>query len=78
MDKKHDAHICCLQKTHLRTKDLPRLRVKCWKKILQVNRQEKTQGSNTYIRQKDFETKYMKRDTEEHFIILREGSTKKT
>ena len=25
---KHDPHICCLQKIHLRTKDLHRLKVK--------------------------------------------------
>ena len=26
--RKHDSHICCLQETHLRTKDLYRLEVK--------------------------------------------------
>ena len=26
--RKHDSHICCLQETHLRTKDLHRLEVK--------------------------------------------------
>ena len=29
---KHDPHIYFLQKTHLRTKDLHRLKVKGWKK----------------------------------------------
>ena len=29
--RKHDQHICCLQETHLRTKDLYRLKVKGWK-----------------------------------------------
>ena len=49
---KHDPHICCLQETHLRTKDLNRLKVKGWKKIFQANGQEKKSwGSNTYIRQ---------------------------
>ena len=48
--RKHDPHICCLQETHLRTKDLHRLKVKGWKQIFQANRQEKkSQGSNTYI-----------------------------
>ena len=41
---KHDPHICCLQETHLRTKDLYRLKVKGWKKILQANGQEKKAG----------------------------------
>ena len=26
--RKHDTHICCLKETHLRTKDLHRLKVK--------------------------------------------------
>ena len=26
--RKHDPHICCIQETHLRTKDLHRLKVK--------------------------------------------------
>ena len=29
--RKHDLHICCLQETHLRRKDLHRLKVKGWK-----------------------------------------------
>ena len=42
--RKHDPHICCQQETHLRTKDLHRLKVKGWKQIFQANRQEKKQG----------------------------------
>ena len=50
--RKHDPHICCLQETHLRTKDLHRLEVKGWKQIFQANGQEKkSRGSNTHIRQ---------------------------
>ena len=30
--RKHDPHTGCLQETHLRTKDLLRLKVKDWKK----------------------------------------------
>ena len=41
---KHDPHISCLQETHLRTKDLHRLKVKGWKQIFQANRQEKKAG----------------------------------
>ena len=48
--RKHDPHICCLQETHLRTKDLQSLKVKGWKQIFQANGQEKkTWGSNTHI-----------------------------
>ena len=50
--RKHDPHICCLQETHLRTKDLHRLKVKGWKQIFQANRQgKKSRGSITHIRQ---------------------------
>ena len=42
--RKHDPHVCCLQETHLRTKDLHRLKVKVWKQIFQANRQEKKAG----------------------------------
>ena len=50
--RKHDPHTCCLQDTHLRTKDLHRLKVKSWKQIFQANGQEKkSRGSNTHIRQ---------------------------
>ena len=50
--RKRHAHLCCLQETHLRTKDLHRLKVKGWKQIFQANEQEKkSRGSNTHIRQ---------------------------
>ena len=39
--RKHDPHICYLYETHLRTKDLYRLKVKGWKKIFQTNGQGK-------------------------------------
>ena len=50
--RKQDLYICCLQETHLTTKDLHRLKVKGWKQIFQVNGQEKkSQDINVYIRQ---------------------------
>ena len=39
--RKHDPHMCCLQETHLKTKDLHKLKVKGWKQIFQANGQEK-------------------------------------
>ena len=42
--RNHDTHIGCLQETHLRTKDLHRLKVKGWKQIFQAKGQEKKQG----------------------------------
>ena len=37
--RKHAPHMCCLQETHLRTKDLHRLKVKGWKQFFQANGQ---------------------------------------
>ena len=72
MDKKHDPHICCLQETHLRTKDLHRLKVKGWKKILQATGQGKKAGVAILISDKiDFKTKAITRDKEGHYIILK-------
>ena len=49
--RKHDLHICDLQETHLRTKDIHRLKAKGWKQIFQANGQgKKSRGSNTHIR----------------------------
>ena len=69
---KHDLHICCLQETHLRTKDLHRLKVKGQEKILQANGCEEKAWVAIFISDKiDFKTKAIKRDTEGHFIILK-------
>ena len=54
--RKHDPHICCLQETHLRTKDLYTLKVKGWKQIFQANGQEKKAGVAILISDKiDFQ-----------------------
>ena len=56
--RKHDPHLCCLQETHLRTKDLHRLKGKGWKQIFQTNEQEKTAGGAILISEKnDFKTR---------------------
>ena len=41
--RKHNPYICCLLETHLRTKDLHRLKGKGWKQVFQAI----GQGSNT-------------------------------
>ena len=59
--RKHDPHICCLQETHLRTKDIHRLKLKDWKQIFQARGQEKRDG--VAISDKvDFKTKAIKTD----------------
>ena len=70
--RKHDPHICCLQETHLGTKDLHRLKVKGWKQIFQANGQEKKAGVAILISDKiDLQRRDIKRDPEGHFIILK-------
>ena len=69
---KHDPHICCIQETHLRTKDLHTLKVKGYKQTFQANGQEKkSRGSNIHIRQNRLQKRAIKRDPEGHFIILK-------
>ena len=56
--RNHDLHICCLQKTHLRIRDLYRLKVKCWKKYSkQMDRGKKSWGNKTHIRQNRLQNK---------------------
>ena len=42
--RNHDPHIYCLKETHIRTKDLHRLKVKTWKQIFQAKGQERKAG----------------------------------
>ena len=70
--RKHDPHICCIQETHLSTKDLHRLKVKGWKQIFQANGQEKKAGVAILISDKiDFQRRAVNRDPEGHFAILK-------
>ena len=72
IDKKHDPNICCIQETHLRTKDIHKVKVKGWKKIFQRNGQEKKAKVAILISDKiDLKKRAIKRDPEGHFIILK-------
>ena len=63
--KKKDPYICCLQETHLKTRDTYRLKVKGWKKIYHANRDQKKAGVAILLSDKiDFKTKAVKRDKE--------------
>ena len=47
--KKQDPYICCLQETHLKTRDTYRLKVKGWKKIFHANEDKKKAGVGVSI-----------------------------
>ena len=70
--QKQDPYICCLQETHLKTRDTYRLKVKGWKKIFHANRVQKKAGAAILISDKtDFKTKAVKRDKEGHYIMIK-------
>ena len=61
--QKQDPYTCCLQETHLKTRETYRLKVKGWKKIFHANGDQKKAGVATLISDKiDFEIKAVKRD----------------
>ncbi|KAF6099697.1 hypothetical protein HJG60_011463 [Phyllostomus discolor] len=55
--RKHNPHMCCPQETQLRTKDLHRLKVKCWRKIYMQMGRKKCGCSNIYIKQNRLQNK---------------------
>ena len=64
--------ICCLQETHLKTRDTYRLKVKAWKKIFHANGDQKKAGVAILRSDKtDFEIKAVKRDKEGHYIMIK-------
>ena len=70
--QKQDPYICCLQETHLETRDTYRLKVKSWKKIFHTNRDQKKAGVVILVTDKiDFKTKAVKRDKEGHYIMIK-------
>ena len=72
MDTKQDPYICCLQETHLKTRDTYRLKVKGWKQIFHTKGDQKKAGVAIIISDKiDFETKAVKRDKEGHYIMIK-------
>ena len=67
-----DPCICCLQETHLKTRDTYRLKMKGCKKIFHANGDQKKAGVAILISDKiDFYTKAVKRDKEAHYIMIK-------
>ena len=70
--KKQDPTICCLQETHLSSKDKQRLRVKGWKTILQANgKQKKADDAILISDEVDFMIKQVMRDKEGQYIMIK-------
>ena len=69
--QKQDPCICCLQETHLKARDSYRLKVKGWEKIFHTNGDQKKARVAILISDKiDFKIKAVKRDKEEHYIMI--------
>ena len=65
--QKQDPYICCLQETHLKPRDIYRLKVRCLKKIFQANGDQKKVGVVKLISYKiDFKIKNIIRDKAGH------------
>ena len=70
--QKQDPYICCLQETHLKTRDTYRLKVKGWKKMFHTNGDKKKARVAILLSDKiDFKTKAVKRDKEGHYIMIK-------
>ena len=76
--QKQTPYICCLKEPHLKPRVTYRLKVKGWKKIFHANGDQKKSGVVILIPEKiDFEIKAVKRDKEEHYIMIKDQSKKK-
>ena len=70
--QKQDPYLCCLQETHLKTRDTYILKVKGWKKIFHANVDQNKAGVAILISDEtDFEIKAVKRDKEGHYIMIK-------
>ena len=68
--QKQDSYICSLQETHLKTRDIYRLKAKHWKKIFHANGDQKKAEVAILMSDKiDFEIKAMKIDKGQYIMI---------
>ena len=69
--QEQDPYIC-LQEIHLETRDTYRLKMKSWKKIFHMNRNQKKAGEAILISDKIvFKIKAVKRGKEGHYIMIK-------
>ena len=70
--RKQDPTICCPQKTHFRSKDTRRLKVKEWKMIFQPNENKKREGIAILILDKiDLKPSRVIRDKNGYYIMIK-------
>ena len=70
--QKQDPYICCPQETHIRPKDIYRLKVRGWKNIFPANEKQKNAGVAILISDKiDLKIKKITRDKEGHYIMIK-------
>ena len=73
--RKHEPHLCCLQETHLRTKDLHRLKKRAESKYSKKMDRKKGWGKSKKVilisDKVDFKRRAIKRHPEGHFIIFK-------
>ena len=64
--------MCCIQETHLTSKDTQRLKIKERRKIYQANGEQQKAGVAILISDKiDFKPTKIKRDKEGHYIMVK-------
>ena len=77
--KSQNLSMYCIQKTHLTCKDTHRLKIKGWRKIYQVNGEQKKAGAAILVSDKiGFKPTKIKRDKEGHYIMVKDRYNKKS
>ena len=69
--QKQNPYICCLQETHLKTRDTCRLKVKGWKKAFHVNGDPKKAIAILISDKTKFEINAVRRDKEGYYIMIK-------
>ena len=76
--QKQDPYIYSLQETHLRLRDIYRLKLKGWKKKFHANGSQKKAGVAILISDKtDTKIKTITRDKEGHYIMIKRSIQEK-
>ena len=69
---KQDPYICCLKETHLRSRDIYRLKVRGWKMYpMQMEIKRKPEKKYLYQKKVDFKINTVTRDKDGHYIMIK-------